>query len=229
MPKIADHCRKMTVPAAKVHRASRKLINCEPNKKTNKAAADVDAGWVLVDEKWMGEDDEEDLDPDQIVYLAGDQPLSDMQHPADDAGPDDDENEEALSDFEVVSVAEAEDLPGAPGDDFEPFEVISVSDDDKEADADHLHLDPGEDIREILHADVLDSTVSVGPREVDNDQDLDEQFTDLDTLDPITRFNIIAEMLERATKSSECNGVDLDASSPREDPASTLCGITYKQ
>lgn len=219
----------MTLAAAKAHRASRKL-NCERNKKTNHStdkAAEVDSGWVLIDEMWMDEEEEEDLDPDQIVYLTGDQPLFDLQHPADDAGPDDDNDKEALFDFEVVSVVEAEDSQRTLGDDFELFELIGVRDDDDEADADYLH--PGEDIRDVPRVNIIDSAVNIGPREVDIDQNLDGQFTDLDTLDPITRFNIIAEMLERATKSSECNGIDLDADRPREDPAGTSPAIIYKQ
>lgn len=201
---------------------------CEKANLSEKTAPDVESGWVLVGDDMPGwtdfeEDlDEEDIDPDRVVYLAAqggqEQPPSrccELAHSAQGDFPDgtfcelellgdDDDEEEALSDFEIVPL-EVEAEP-----DSDPFEFVGVDvgEEDEAADASLGMYRPGDDTRDTcmppvdkkVQSPFFEALVDSGPRDQnDEEQRVDGEFAGVGTLDPINRLIIITEMMERTT------------------------------
>lgn len=161
--------------------------NCERKKAEPSRAADIKSGWVLVDDG----DKTEDLDLDCIINSTTrnlhELPASGSP---DNAVPKD----ESLSDYEIVSRPEAEGS-ACPQCDSEQGEndstcgkdeaVLKLSSDDTDF--------PRVDVDPFPATEANDS----GTQEHDEVLNDEEDLANLGTLDPVTRFLILADIMAR--------------------------------
>lgn len=166
--------------------------NCVRKKAEPSRTADVESGWVLVDDG----DKTEDLDSDCIIYST----TRDLHElPASGSPKNAVPEDESLSDYEIVSRTEAEGST-CPQYDSEQGEndstcwkdeaVLGLSYDDTDF--------PPVDIDPFPAIEADDS----GTQEHDEALDDEEDLANLGTLDPITRFLILADIMERETRNS---------------------------
>lgn len=155
-------------------------------------ATDFESGWVLVDGNGP-----QGLDPGCITYST----VSDPHKPPASAPANDSVSEaEMLTDYEVIYVDEFEGSACSSGD-LEQGESAVIQDKDEaglgfsldDGNFPPLGTDP------VRAVEATDGGTQEHVEVLENGEDL----VKLDTLDPITKFIILAEIMEMGTKTSE--------------------------